>query len=221
MEMAAYEMLGDDNVASPHGSEVELVDFDPEGELKVVAAMLYPHTDMSESSVLARVHAMSDRRSPFGDEGIRRPPPEPTPPPRTCTGTHRLPLRRTGRLRRLQRPAATPDRHHRVATARPATWLRQALVTERRRSGPDASTTQWGPPQDLWAAARRAIPRQGQLRRIAGPPHPLRDAVQCARGHPPARAAFIGSGPSQLPGGGTADAPADRAKRPGTARSPQ
>lgn len=59
MEAVAYEMLGDDNVAAPHGSHVELVDFDPEGELKVVAAMLYPHTDMSESSVLARVHALS------------------------------------------------------------------------------------------------------------------------------------------------------------------
>ncbi len=59
MEAIAYGMLGDDNVASPHGSDVELVDFDPEGELKVVAAMLYPHTDLSESSVLARVHAMS------------------------------------------------------------------------------------------------------------------------------------------------------------------
>lgn len=59
MEAITYEMLADDNTASPHGSDVELVDFDPEGELKVVAAMLYPHTDMSESAVLARVHAMS------------------------------------------------------------------------------------------------------------------------------------------------------------------
>ena len=59
MEAAAYEVLGEDNVASPHGSHVELVDFDPEGELKVVAAMLYPYTDLPESSVIERVRTMS------------------------------------------------------------------------------------------------------------------------------------------------------------------
>ncbi|MFV0315771.1 MAG: FAD-dependent thymidylate synthase [Microthrixaceae bacterium] len=59
METVAYEVLGEDNAPTPHGSHVELVDFDPEGELKVVAAMLYPHTDLPESAVLQRVHAMS------------------------------------------------------------------------------------------------------------------------------------------------------------------
>ncbi|MGH9149917.1 MAG: FAD-dependent thymidylate synthase [Acidimicrobiales bacterium] len=38
---------------------VTLVDFDPDGEDKVVAAMLYPHTHLPEDEVLARVRAMS------------------------------------------------------------------------------------------------------------------------------------------------------------------
>ncbi len=59
MEATAYEMLGEDNLAAPHGSHVELVDFDPDGELKVVAAMLYPYTDLPEQSVIDRVTRMS------------------------------------------------------------------------------------------------------------------------------------------------------------------
>lgn len=59
MESVAYGILADDNDASPEASGVELVDFDPDGEVKVVAAMLYPYTDMSESTVMRRVHTMS------------------------------------------------------------------------------------------------------------------------------------------------------------------
>jgi thymidylate synthase ThyX len=78
METAAYEVLGEDNEAAPAQSSVELVDFDPEGELKVVAAMLYPYTDMAESDVLERVARMSteDRlavmRSYVGERTNRR-----------------------------------------------------------------------------------------------------------------------------------------------------
>ena len=39
--------------------EVDLVDWDPDGEVKVVAAMLYPYTDRPEAVVEARVAAMS------------------------------------------------------------------------------------------------------------------------------------------------------------------
>ena len=58
MEAIAYEIL-DDGASDPEPSGVELVDFDPEGEVKVVAAMLYPHTDLAESAVLHKVSAMS------------------------------------------------------------------------------------------------------------------------------------------------------------------
>lgn len=39
--------------------EVTLVDFDPDGETKMVAAMLYPHTSLPESQILRRVEAMT------------------------------------------------------------------------------------------------------------------------------------------------------------------
>ena len=40
-------------------AEVELVDFDPEGEDKVLAAICYPHTTLSETTVLDRVRKLS------------------------------------------------------------------------------------------------------------------------------------------------------------------
>ncbi len=58
--------------------EVSLVDFDPDGEVKVVAAALYPHSHLPESQILALVDAMSvDRRTEIlrayvGDRENRR-----------------------------------------------------------------------------------------------------------------------------------------------------
>ena len=78
MEVIAYEMLSDDTVSGPTDPAVELVDFDPDGEVKVIAAMLYPYTGLPESKVLERVEAMSleDRmavvRSYTGDRTNRR-----------------------------------------------------------------------------------------------------------------------------------------------------
>jgi thymidylate synthase ThyX len=58
METLAYEIL-DDGTASPQQSGVELVGFDPDGELKVVAAALYPYTDLPESRLIDKVRSMS------------------------------------------------------------------------------------------------------------------------------------------------------------------
>ncbi len=65
METTAYELLPGDEVTSPSAPTVTLVDWDPEGEVKVIAAMLYPHTGLPETQVLDRVRAMSidDRMS--------------------------------------------------------------------------------------------------------------------------------------------------------------
>ncbi|HET9060660.1 MAG TPA: FAD-dependent thymidylate synthase, partial [Acidimicrobiales bacterium] len=46
--------------AGVSGAQVELVDWDPDAETKMVAAMLYPYTHLSESQVEARVASMSD-----------------------------------------------------------------------------------------------------------------------------------------------------------------
>jgi thymidylate synthase ThyX len=78
MEAITYEMLSGDAVDGPTDPGVELVDFDPEGELKVVAAMLYPYTGLAESTLIERVRTMSveDRlavmRAYVGDRTNRR-----------------------------------------------------------------------------------------------------------------------------------------------------
>jgi thymidylate synthase ThyX len=78
MEAAAYELLSGDEVDGPTEPGVELIDFDPDGELKVVAAMLYPYTGLAESVLIERVRAMSveDRlsvmRAYVGDRTNRR-----------------------------------------------------------------------------------------------------------------------------------------------------
>ncbi len=53
---------------TPHGPEVRLVDFDPQGEDKVLAAICFPHDDVSEREAIARVRTLSadDRRALFG-----------------------------------------------------------------------------------------------------------------------------------------------------------
>jgi thymidylate synthase ThyX len=57
---------------------VQLVDWDPDGEVKVVAAMLYPHTDVPEAQLERRVRAMgvderlSIIRTYVGDRTNRR-----------------------------------------------------------------------------------------------------------------------------------------------------
>jgi hypothetical protein len=39
--------------------DVTLLDWDPDGEIKTIAAMLYPYTDLSEATLLAQVEAMT------------------------------------------------------------------------------------------------------------------------------------------------------------------
>jgi thymidylate synthase ThyX len=78
METTAYELLAGDEVTAPSAPSVTLVDWDPEGEVKAVAAMLYPYTGLAESQLLDRVQAMSveDRlsviRSYVGERSNRR-----------------------------------------------------------------------------------------------------------------------------------------------------
>ncbi|HWE57675.1 MAG TPA: FAD-dependent thymidylate synthase [Acidimicrobiales bacterium] len=82
MQDLAHRLFTPDDAvgrAAAGGSpEVELTGWDPDGEVKVVAAMLYPYTDRPESAVQARVAAMSvdDRmevvRHYVGDRRNRR-----------------------------------------------------------------------------------------------------------------------------------------------------
>ncbi len=58
METVAAELLGDIDVYDDD-ERVELVDFDPDADGKVVASMLYPYTHLSERAIEERVRAMS------------------------------------------------------------------------------------------------------------------------------------------------------------------
>jgi len=59
MEAVVDSLFGDETGGLVDDDVVELVDFDPDGEVKTVAAMLYPHTSLSERTIEARVRAMS------------------------------------------------------------------------------------------------------------------------------------------------------------------
>ena len=59
MHAVVENLFGDETGGVVDDDVVDLVDFDPDGETKVVAAMLYPHTSLSETAIDARVRAMS------------------------------------------------------------------------------------------------------------------------------------------------------------------
>ncbi|MEL7207986.1 MAG: FAD-dependent thymidylate synthase [Actinomycetota bacterium] len=77
MDGVAERLLGDVTDAG-EGPAVDLVDFDPDAEVKVVASMLYAHSDLPERVLEERVRAMSvdDRlqvmRAYVGDRANRR-----------------------------------------------------------------------------------------------------------------------------------------------------
>ncbi|HVE95160.1 MAG TPA: FAD-dependent thymidylate synthase [Acidimicrobiales bacterium] len=58
MELMAEKLLGGDE--PDERPPVTLVDWDPDAEDRMVAAMLYPYTDLPDDHVLARVRQMSD-----------------------------------------------------------------------------------------------------------------------------------------------------------------
>ena len=53
---ALSEQIFGDEIGGPVADDVvDLVDFDPDGEIKMVTAMLYPHSSLSERTIEARV----------------------------------------------------------------------------------------------------------------------------------------------------------------------
>lgn len=74
---ALVEDLFSDSIAA-HTDEVTLVDFDPDGENKIVAAACYAHSHLPESQIIAKVASMSEEekasilRAYVGDRTNRR-----------------------------------------------------------------------------------------------------------------------------------------------------
>ena len=112
------ELFAGDEATEPAAPTVTLVDFDPDGEVKLVAAMLYPHTDLPEtqhratgSGPMSADDRLAVVRAYVGERANRR-----HKPGRALERTdYRFDV--AGRLRRLPRPAAPPHAHHRVAGA--------------------------------------------------------------------------------------------------------
>jgi len=59
MEQTAHTIFGDPQAEPAADDSVTLVDFDPDGETKTVAAMLYPHTSLPEATIIRRVELMT------------------------------------------------------------------------------------------------------------------------------------------------------------------
>ena len=59
MEEIVGELFDDESTDDAPGAAVQLLDWDPDGEVKLVAAMLYSHTHVAESVLEQRVRAMT------------------------------------------------------------------------------------------------------------------------------------------------------------------
>ena len=118
--------------------EVTLTDFDPDGEIKIVAAALYAVSDLPDDQLLAVARADDRRRARRGAARLRRRARQPPPPARTRVRADGVPLRRPHRLRRLPRSAAPPAADARVAAADDAARLHRARRDP--RSGRAATT---------------------------------------------------------------------------------
>ncbi len=59
MDETAAAIFGDAIGGPVADDSVELVDYDPDGETKMIAAMLYPHTSLAERTIESRVAAMT------------------------------------------------------------------------------------------------------------------------------------------------------------------
>ena len=147
-----------------------LVDFDPDGEDKLVAAMLYPHTDLPERQVArtgrARCRPTSGSRvvrAYVGDRTNRR-----HKPGRALERIdYRFDVLR--RLRRVPRPAAPPHADHRVAAAH----ARATATRGPRRSTPAGAADAFDAAMErsaaLYDALVDAVPGAGALRGVAWP----------------------------------------------------
>ena len=196
-----------------------LVDWDPDAEDKLLAAICYPHANLPEQSLLDRVRRLGADDRVALDTRLRRRSTESTPQAGPGVRARRVPIRRVVRLRRVPRPATASPADDRVAATHPVPRIRPTRPD--RRSGARRAV-RFGDGA-VGRTPRRAadgLSRTGLVRGGDGLPAAVRHAVQRARGDPPARAALVGTGTSGVPAGGARDAPSDRRPSPVITRSP-
>ena len=217
-DVTAKALLGD-RPPKPR-PEVTLTDWDPDGEVKVVAAALYAESDLPDDQLLAIARELTPEqraRAPARDG--RRPANRRHKPGRAWERTdYRFDVCCDyGAFRDLQRH-------------RPLTIEWQRLTTEHGSDTPAAIDEaglrgEWdrrhgGERRHGARAARRGARGGRAVRRGDGLPHPVRDADERARGDAPHGAPLAATGTSHLPARGAGDAPADRRRASG-ARAPR
>ena len=155
--------------------EVTLVDFDPTGEDKVLAAICYAHTRLPEAQVLERVRLMSVEERAARRVRLRRGADEPPAQARPRIRTHRVSLRRAGRLWSVPRSPAASDADDRMAATHAVPRLRSARASRRSRDG-SALRRGDGAFRRVVRRPGRAVPRAGRVRRVPRLPRALRHA---------------------------------------------
>ena len=167
-----------------------LVDFDPDGEVKLVAAMLYPHIHLPEDQIERAGAGHVGRRPPGRRAGLRRRPHQPPPQAGPGARAHRLPLRRrwptTAPSATCSATGCSPSSGRR---SRPRHGYTRPEAVDARRRGRPRSTRPWSarPPSTTpWPSA---FPAQASYAVCAGLQGALRHADERPRGHAPDRAA--------------------------------
>ena len=198
--------------------EVTLTDWDPDGEVKVVAAALYAESDIPDDQLLAIARELTPEQradvlaATVGDRANRR-----HKPGRAWERTdYRFDVCCDyGAFRDLQRH-------------RPLTIEWQRLTTEHGSEAPAAIDdaglrADWDGVMDASASMerellRRGSGRRGAVRRGHGLPDPIRHADERPRGDAPHGAALTAAGPPDVPARGATDASAHRRRAPGARR---
>ena len=188
---------------------VQLLDWDPDGEVKLVAAMLYSHTHVSEAVLEQRVRAMTadERlaviRAYVGERANRR-----HKPGRALERlTYRFDvLADYGAFRDLQRHRMLSIEWQQLSPRHGFTRPEAVDLAGCRRALRRGDGALGVAPR----RAGRAVPRPGRLRRVARLQGALLPPPQRPGGHAPARAAHHPAGPPGLPGGRPGDAPPHR-----------
>ena len=99
----------------------------------MLAAICYPHTHLSEEQILDKVRRLPAEDRVALDARVRRRAHQPAAQAGPRVRTHRVPLRRARRLRRVPRPAASPHADDRMAEPVTSTRVRVAGRSGRRR----------------------------------------------------------------------------------------
>ena len=149
---------------------VTLTDFDPDAEDKLLAAILYPHSDLPDHQLLARVRRLTTDERMTLLRVLRGRADQPPAQARASVRARRLPVRRPGRLRRVPRPAAASHAHHRVAAA-----LSRVMGTSARPRSTTPATARSSTPR--WSARPTCTERCSSSSRSRRPtPSPWRTA---------------------------------------------